>query len=132
MKHIRAFVTVVLAAHGLIHLIGFVVPWRIATLDGFAYRTTAFGGQLSLGETGAQILGLAWLAVAVGFLVAATGIWRAAPWAVPMAGLLAVASLAVCVLGLPETSAGIVVNLALLVGIAAVALRPGRSAARVA
>lgn len=132
MKHIRAFVAVVLAAHGLIHLIGFVVPWRIATLDGFAFRTTAFGGQLSLGETGAQLLGLAWLIVSVGFRVAAAGIWRAASWAVSLAGVLAVASLAVCVLGLPETSAGIAGNLALLVGIAAVALRPGRTAAQVA
>jgi hypothetical protein len=31
-------------------LIGFVVPWRIATLEGFAYRATAFSGGLVLGD----------------------------------------------------------------------------------
>jgi hypothetical protein len=29
-----------IAAHGLIHLIGFVVPWQLAAVAGFPYRTT--------------------------------------------------------------------------------------------
>src|SRR5450759_745041 len=35
---IRRIAAVLLALHGVIHLIGFVVPWRIATLEGFVYR----------------------------------------------------------------------------------------------
>jgi len=35
----RVITGVVLMAHGLIHLIRFVVPRKIATLEGFPYRT---------------------------------------------------------------------------------------------
>jgi hypothetical protein len=113
----RTLVAVLLAAHGLIHLIGFLVPWRIAQVEGFAYRTTALGGSVELGAIGAQVVGLAWLAIAVGFLVAAVGAWRRAAWAPRLAAALAIASLVVCVLGLPETAAGIAVNLAILGGV---------------
>lgn len=114
----RHLATAVLAAHGLIHLIGFVVPWRIADVEGFAYRTTVLGGSVDLGASGAQLVGLAWLAIAVGFVVATIGAWRQAAWAPAGAAVLAIASLVVCVLGLPETAAGIVVNVAILAVVA--------------
>ena len=103
-----------LAGHGLIHLIGFVVPWRIAIVEGFGYRTTALGGAVALGDTGARIVGVVWLALAVGFVIAAVATGRGVPWARALVAMLAVASLAVCVLGLPETAAGIAVNLGIL------------------
>jgi hypothetical protein len=108
----------VVAAHGLIHLIGFVVPWGISSVEGFAYRTTALGGAIALGDTGARAIGIVWLACAVGFVVAGLGIWRRASWALPLTGALSVVSIAVCVLGLPETSAGIAVNAAILGAVA--------------
>ncbi len=121
----RAF-AVLVAVHGLIHLIGFVVPWRLAPVDGFPYRTTAFNGSLLLGETGAQVIGVAWLALAVGFVIAGLGIWRSSTWALPLTAALAMASLIVCVLGLPEAAAGIVVNVAILGVVASAAfVRPG-------
>ena len=122
----------VVAAHGLIHLIGFVVPWGIASVEGFAYRTTALGGAIALGDTGARAVGIVWLACAVGFVVAGLGIWRRASWAAPLTAALAGVSVAVCVLGLPETSAGIVVNAAILGAVAWVSFaRPRvREAAR--
>jgi hypothetical protein len=104
----------VLAVHGLVHLIGFVVPWRIAEIEGFAYRTSVLGGSLELGATGVQVVGLAWLAIAAGFVVAAVGAWRRSAWALGLTVGLATASLVICVLGLPETVAGIAVNIALL------------------
>ena len=112
-----------LALHGLVHLIGFVVPWRLAQVEGFAYRTTALGGASSSARPGPSSVGLAWLAIAVGFVIAAVGVWRARAWAIPLVGVLAVASLAVCVLGLPETVAGIVLDVAIL-GAAWVDRRP--------
>jgi len=105
-------------AHGLIHLIGFVVPWGISTVEGFPYRTTALGGAIALGDSGARALGIVWLACAVGFVVAGLGIWRGGSWALPLTAALAVASIAVCILGLPESSAGIVVNGAILGAVA--------------
>ena len=47
---IRLVGAALVALHGLIHLIGFVVPWRIATVDGFPYRVTTLGGLADLGE----------------------------------------------------------------------------------
>ena len=114
----RRFAAAVLALHGLVHLIGFVVPWRLAKVEGFAYRTTAFDGVIELGETGALVIGLAWLAIAVGFVIAAVGVWEARAGAIPLVGLLAAASLAVCVMGLPETVAGIVLDVAILGAVA--------------
>ena len=118
-----------LAAHGLIHLIGFVVPWRIAVLDGFAYRTTALGGAIALGDTGARLIGLGWLALAIGFVVAAVATWRGASWAGVLIAALALASVVVCVLGLPETAIGIAVNIGILAVLAWAAVGRGAAAA---
>lgn len=129
---LRIVAAAVVAAHGLIHLIGFVVPWGISSVEGFAYRTTALGGAIALGDTGARAIGIVWLACAVGFVVAGLGIWRRAPWALPLTAALAVVSIVVCVLGLPETSAGIVVNAVILGAVARLSIaRPrGREVAR--
>jgi hypothetical protein len=110
----RRIAAVAVAAHGLIHLIGFVVPWGIAQVEGFPYRTTALGGAVALGDAGARAVGLAWLVIAVGFVVAGIALWRDARWAPAFAATLAVVSIAVCALGLPEAAFGIVVNLAIL------------------
>jgi len=115
---LRIAAPALVAAHGLIHLIGFVVPWGISTVEGFPYRTTALGGVIALGDSGARALGIVWLACAVGFVVAGLGIWRGVSWALPLTAALAVASIAVCVLGLPESSAGILVNAAILGAVA--------------
>jgi hypothetical protein len=111
---IRTLAAVLLAAHGLIHLIGFVVPWGIAQVEGFPYRTSALAGTLALGESGARLVGVVWLALAVGFVVAGVAVWRRAAWAAPLTAALAVGSIVVCTLGLPEAAFGIVVNLAIL------------------
>jgi hypothetical protein len=116
MLHVVA--AIVVAGHGLIHLIGFVVPWGIAQVEGFPYRTTVLDGTIALDETAMRAIGIVWLACAVGFVLAGFGIWRRTAWALPLTAFLAASSLALCVLGLPEAAAGIVVNVAIL-GIAA-------------
>jgi hypothetical protein len=128
----RRFAAVLLAGHGLIHLVGFVALWQIAPVEGFAYRTTALGGAVQLGEAGAAIVGLAWLVIAAGFVVAAAGTWRRRAWAVGLTASLAIASLVVCALGLPETAAGIVANGAILAAAGWVTFFRGRAAAPIA
>ncbi len=124
---------VVLIAHGVIHLIGFVVPWQLASLEGFAYRTTLLGGTLDVGSAGARAVGVIWLLIAVGFVVAGIAVRRGDSWALNLTVALAFGSLVVCVLGLPDAAAGIAVNVAIL-GVAAYVVvsrrRPGRLAAR--
>lgn len=120
---LRPLAAVLLAVHGLIHLIGFVVPWGIAQVEGFPYRTSVLGGAVTLDESGARLVGLAWLVLAVGFVVAGVATWRRETWAAPLTAAMAVGSIGVCALGLPEAVAGIVVNVAILaaLGWAAVA-----------
>jgi hypothetical protein len=120
-------VAVLLALHGVIHLIGFASPWRIATLGGFAYRTTVFNGGLDIGDVGVRVIGLVWLGLTVGFLAAGYGVWRRKPWSVGLTCVLAIASLIVCIVGLPETGAGVAIDAAILATVSYVKLYKSRS-----
>jgi hypothetical protein len=125
----RVLAAALLAAHGLIHLLGFVALTGLATVDGFAYRTTALGGVLSFGDAGARLLGIAWLLVAVGFVLAAVAVVRRRRWAKALVAGLAGVSLALCVLALPEAGFGITVNAVILSVLVLLALRPAPSGA---
>jgi hypothetical protein len=127
---LRTIAAAIIGVHALIHVIGFVVPWRLVEISGFAYRTTALDGALALGDGGVRTIGLVWLGLALGFGVAALAIWRSRPWAVPLIGGLAAASTVVCVLGLPDAAAGIAVNLGILTAVGAFAARTRGSVAR--
>jgi hypothetical protein len=122
---VRTLAAAVLAVHGLIHLIGFVVPWGIAQVEGFPYRTSLLGGSVALGEPGARLVGLAWLILAAGFVVAGVATWRREAWAASLTAVLAVGSIVVCALGLPEAVFGIVVNVAILAALGWVAFARG-------
>jgi hypothetical protein len=115
---IQTIAAILLAMHGVIHLIGFVTPWRIASLEGFAFRTTLFNGAFDVGDVGVRVIGLVWLGLTFGFLAAGYGVWRGEHWAVGLTGVLAIVSLIVCLLGLPETIAGIAINVAILAVVA--------------
>ncbi len=67
---------IVLAAHGAIHVIGFVVPWQLASVDGFPYRTTVLAGLIDVGPVGIRAIGAAWLLIAAGFVLAGVAVWR--------------------------------------------------------
>jgi hypothetical protein len=125
---IRRIAAILLALHGVIHLIGFVTPWRIATLEGFAYRTTVLNGALDVGDAGVRVVGLVWLGLTAGFLAAGYGVWRGKRWAVGLTGVLAVVSLVVCLLGLPETFAGIAIDGVILAALAYIVFIRGRAA----
>lgn len=118
---------VVLALHGVVHLIGFVSPWRIASLEGFAYRTTILASGQDVGDGGVRLIGLVWLGLTFGFLATAGGVWRGKLWAVGLTGVLAVVSLIVGVAGLPETAAGIAIDAVILATVSYVAFHKSRS-----
>lgn len=103
-----------LALHGLIHLIGFLVPWKLASPEGFPYRTTILAGRVDLGDAGIRSLGVAWLLAALAFLLAAVGLGAGQPWWWPVAIGVAIASLVLCVLSLPDAWVGILANLVVL------------------
>jgi hypothetical protein len=118
---------VLVALHGVIHLIGFASLSRIATLEGFAYRTTVLGGVMDIGDGGVRLIGLVWLALTFGFLAVGYAVWRGKPWAVGLTGVFAVVSLIVCVAGLPKTAAGAAINVVILATVSYVAFDKSRS-----
>jgi len=71
------------------------------------------------------LIGVAWLVLAVGFVVAGFATWRREAWAAPLTALLASGSIVVCALGLPEAVFGIVVSLAILAALGWVAVARG-------
>ena len=129
---IRGAAAIVLALHGLVHALGFVALWRMAELEGIAYRTSVVDGRLEIGDAGARILGLAWLVLVPAFLVAAYGVVTARRWALPVVGLVAAASLVVSILGLPDSRPGLMIDVAILAvaGSLALIVPSGRARSR--
>lgn len=110
----RVILGAVFTLHGLIHLLGFAVYWRLAEVEDISYRTALLSGNLPVGEFGAWVFGLLWLVAAVGFAVAGLAVLLARPrWRRLTLGV-ALFSLAITLLGLPDSPYGVVVNLAIL------------------
>ena len=81
----RIVLAVLMVLHGVAHLPGFVNEWRLANLEGIAYRTTILAGRVDLGDAGIRVVGLLWLASAVAFCVAGVGAFGNQSWWMPMA-----------------------------------------------
>ena len=71
-----------LAIHGLIHLLGFLKPWKLARVEQLSGRAI-----VPLSETAGRVVGLFWLSAALLLLAAAafgspsaSGGGRSAPW----------------------------------------------------
>jgi hypothetical protein len=100
--------------HGFAHTVGFVVPWRIATLEDMPYKTTVLNDKLNLGNWGIRLVGLLWLLAALlFFVVGALLIGRMDAW-LPLALGTSLFSLTICVLGVPDSRIGLAVNLVIL------------------
>jgi hypothetical protein len=107
---LRSVLGLALALHGLVHLIGFVVPWRIVQIRGFAYSTAAAWGRIQLGDAGARALGLGWLGVAVLLVAAGVGVAGGAPWALSLTAVATALSTILCIAGSPAAIAGLIVD----------------------
>jgi hypothetical protein len=108
----------ILALHGIVHIVGFIVPWRLLTTAGTDYHTTILGGALDIGDGGMRALGVVWLIVAALFLTAGYASATQQVWWMPLAFALAAVSLMLCLLELPETIFGVLLNAALIVFLA--------------
>jgi hypothetical protein len=110
----RIALAVLMLLHGTAHLPGFVASWRPVPLKEMPYRTTILAGRVEVGDTGISFVGVLWLAAALAFALIAASALMQRTWWVPAATAVAVASLLLSVLGLPDARIGIAVNLALL------------------
>lgn len=121
---IRLLLMLLLVGHGLAHLPGFLVPWRLATLPELPYRTTLLAGRLDVGEAGIRAVGVVWLLLALTFAVLSVGVYLRSPWVVNGVMGAAALSFVLSILAWPEARVGILANL-LVLGLLFLALRWG-------
>jgi len=117
----RWVIAVLFVLHGLVHLLGFVVPWKLATVSGFPYRTDILSG-MDVGAAGARLIGLLWLLAGLGFVAGGVALAFGASfwWAIVLcAGVL---SLALATLWWQQAYAGLVIDIVALVSVAAYAI----------
>ena len=103
---------ILLMIHGLGHLPGFVGPWKLSAR--YPYKTTILAGRLDVGDLGAKVVGALWLLLVIDFALVAWAAYEGASWW-PLGTLAAAsASLLLCLVDWPETSIGVVVDIALI------------------
>jgi hypothetical protein len=114
----RFVLAALLIAHGVAHLVGFLVPWKVVSIPEVPYRTTILGGVTDLGDAGARALGVVWLVAAVAFVLLAGALlagWSVRLWIFAMLSM----SIVLCIVGWPEARIGLVVNAVLLAALLA-------------
>jgi len=121
----RIALAVLMAVHGVAHLVGFAGAWRLAP-DGIPYKTTVLAGHVDLGDVGIRAVGVLWMGLAVGFAVAAAGAIGDRSWWQSLAVGVTIASLLMSATEWPEARIGVAINV-LILGV----LVAGRSLARI-
>lgn len=111
---LRILLALVLAMHGVAHLVGFSSAWRLSAPASRQYRTTLLAGHVDVGEAGMRLLGFVWLATAILFWAAAIGALSATGWWVPLTLGAAFVSMVLSATEWPEAGLGILVNLAIV------------------
>jgi len=107
---LRYALSALLAAHGVAHLVGFLVPWRLISAPDMPFKTTLLAGRVDVGEAGIKVIGALWLLTAVAMVVAAAGVALQTRWAgILMLPVVAV-SLVLCLVELPQARIGLVLN----------------------
>lgn len=114
MKDVKYAIPVLLAAHGIAHLPGFLVPWRFLQSPDLPCKTTLLFGRIDVGDVGIRIVGVAWLVIAVLMLTVAAGMALQVREAQAVVLIPVVASLALCVLELPHARIGLALNIVVL------------------
>jgi hypothetical protein len=107
---IRVVLAVVLTAHALAHVPGFLAAWQIRQFMSLPYGTTILGGAVDVGGVGTRILGVLWLATAVAMAVTGVAVVMRVGWAVPLLLAALGTSTALCVLGWPAARLGLLAN----------------------
>ena len=120
----RFMLAILMILHGGAHLPGFVNEWRLAKLEGLHYRTTILGGRVELGDAGIRVVGLLWLAAAVAFLVTGVAAALNVSWWMTAGAGVAVGSLLLSMVELPEARVGVMVNALILAGLVIAARLP--------
>jgi hypothetical protein len=103
-----------MALHGVAHMVGFAGSWQLAATTEMPYKTTVLGGNLDLGDAGIRVVGVLWALAALAFVTVSGATALDKPWWPTAAVIVALASMALTLVELPQARVGLVVNLALI------------------
>jgi len=121
---------IVVALHGLVHLLGTVAYLRIAEIPELPYKTTLVGGRIEVGDLGMALFGLAWGVVGVAFVALAAASWVGWRGARTWLAVTAAASLILTLADLEVAALGAVIDVVILTALAAGPAVLRRSGAR--
>lgn len=107
-------ISIGILVHGFAHLVGFLVPWKLAKLDEAPYRTTLLGGKLDIGDSGIRLVGICWLLTAIAVGVAGVAMFFSFPWWYGYTLAVSAVSLLLCILGWPDSRFGVSINVVVL------------------
>ena len=110
----RMILAALFIGHGVAHVVGFAVPWKLVTSAEVPYRTTVAGGLIDIGPAGVRLVGLLWLFVALTLVSVAAGVLQHTTWWYREAIGILMVSFGLCLLGWPDSRPGIVANLLIL------------------
>lgn len=111
----RMILAALFIGHGVAHVVGFAVPWKLVTSAEVPYRTTVAGGLVDIGPAGVRLVGLLWLFVALTLVSVAAGVLQHTTWWYREAIGILMVSFVLCLLGWPDSRPGIVANFLILV-----------------
>ncbi len=112
---LKILVSAFFTFHGLVHLIGFFVNWKIISVETMPYATSVLAHKIEVGATGIRIIGLLWVVAAGLWIVAGVGLMALAPWWLAMTVVALLFSTVMCILGWPDARYGLLINLIIVV-----------------
>ena len=109
----RIAIAALLAIHGLIHLLGFVQPWKLAKVEQLSGRAI-----VPLSDVGGRVVGLCWLLAALLLIAASASRLAEREWWWTFGALGIALSQALIILQWGDAKAGTVANLLLVLPVA--------------
>ena len=104
-----------LVAHGLPHIVGFIVYWQISDFEEMTYKTTILNGRVDLKDIGIRFVGIVWLLLALAFIFNGIVLIMEYPFWEELAITISIISLIFCILCWPDSKIGAGVNILILI-----------------
>jgi hypothetical protein len=105
---------IMLALHGLIHLMGFVAYFPLASLPELPYKTAILDGRWQIGAGGMRLYSVLWLLAAIGFVIGAIGVVAGWEWASALLLAITLASLVITAFDWTPAFRGALIDIVIL------------------
>lgn len=111
----RLALSIFLFAHGIAHLVGFLVPWRIVKTEDMPYKTTLLMGKIDIGDMGIRIMGIIWLLIALAYFYSSWTTYQQMDIWMTYTLVVTIISLVFCLLAIPDSHIGVYIDIALII-----------------